>query len=111
MTIYRNVNTGVLWTLEEIQEALKQFEHESTLSFDEVMQDYESVMDITNNGILTDGVNFFVNFSDGKNASIPIKETDYAHLLEGTETEFQDGILDIDNDIDLWELLFERKEG
>lgn len=38
---YRNVNTGETWTLEEIKDAYEQFEHETDLSFEETMEDFQ----------------------------------------------------------------------
>lgn len=38
---YRNINTGEIWTLEEIKEAYEQFKHETSLSFEETMEDFQ----------------------------------------------------------------------
>ena len=41
--MYRNTNTGEIWTLEEIKEAYEKFGNESSLTFEEVMQDFEEI--------------------------------------------------------------------
>ncbi len=38
---YRNINTGEIWALEEIQKAYEQFQHETTKSLEETMEDFE----------------------------------------------------------------------
>ena len=110
MSIYKNKNTGFFWTLEEIKEA---YEDQPKLSFEETMRDFEEVnlewfKENCNNGILTDGMYFFVDLGNNEGSGILIEETEYALLLNGSEKEFQDGIADIDKDAGLWQELFDR---
>lgn len=41
--MYRNINTGVLWTLEEIKSEYENFKHETSITFEETMKDFEEV--------------------------------------------------------------------
>lgn len=111
MSIYKNKNTGFFWTLEEIKEAYE--DQLIRLSFEETMRDFEEVnlewfKENSNNGILTDGMYFFVDLGNNEGSGILIEETEYALLLSGSEKEFQDGIADIDKDAGLWQELFDR---
>lgn len=111
MDIYKNKNTGFFWTLEEIKEAYE--DQPIKLSFEETMRDFEEVnlewfKENSNNGILTDGIYFFVDLGNNEGSGILIEETEYALLLNGSEKEFQDGIADIDKDAGLWQELFDR---
>lgn len=40
--MYRNINTGELWTLEEIKSEYEKFKHETPLTFEETMSDFET---------------------------------------------------------------------
>ena len=111
MSIYKNKNTGFFWTLEEIKEAYE--DQPTKLNFEETMRDFEEVnlewfKENSNNGILTDGMYFFVDLGNDEGSSILIEETEYASLLSGSEDEFQNGIADIDKDAGLWQELFNR---
>ena len=43
MKKYRNLDTGEVWTLEEIKQAYDQFRHETTLSFEDTMMAFEEL--------------------------------------------------------------------
>lgn len=110
--LYMNVNTGFIWTEEELKEQYeKQAHEEGVLPFEKMMKSMEEVnidwfKENSNNGILTDGVDFYVDLGNGEGSAVQIASTKYADLLKGSETEFQEGIMDIDGDEDLWQELF-----
>lgn len=114
MKIYKNINTGFFWTEEEVREQYEKQAHEEGLrSFDEMMEDLEEVtlewfMEESNNGILTDGMYFYVDLGNDEGSGILIEKTEYAKFLSGSEAEFQEGIADIDEDTGLWQELFDR---
>lgn len=43
MKLYKNINTGAVWSLEEITEAYSQFEHETDRSLEDTMKDFVEV--------------------------------------------------------------------
>jgi len=43
MKLYKNINTGVIWSMEEITEAYSQFKDETDLSLEDTMKDFEEV--------------------------------------------------------------------
>lgn len=40
---YRNINTGTIWSLEEIKKVHEMYKHETDRSFEETMKDFEEV--------------------------------------------------------------------
>lgn len=59
--LYVNVNTGNIWRLEEIKEQYKLFEHETALSFDDVMDDFNAVDMLTISSYMDDDVREYVH--------------------------------------------------